>query len=278
MFILDMIKVIILGLVEGITEWLPISSTGHLILFEEFFTPKTVSDNYMTMFRVVIQLGAILAVVVLYFQTLNPFTRKKNQKQKTETWQLWIKIVVATIPAMLFGLALDDFLDAHFYNPLVIAITLILYGIAFIYIERHPKTVRINSGAALTWQFAFLIGCFQVLALIPGTSRSGATILGALILGCARPVAAQFSFFLAIPVMFGASALKLVKFLASNGIGFGEFFLLLLGMVVSFFVSLYAIRFLMNYVKRHDFTKFGFYRIGLGVLVLIVFGFMGALI
>ncbi|MDO5696236.1 MAG: undecaprenyl-diphosphate phosphatase [Eubacteriales bacterium] len=275
---LDMIKVIILGLVEGITEWLPISSTGHLILFEEFFTPKTVSDNYMTMFRVVIQLGAILAVVVLYFQTLNPFTRKKNQKQKTETWQLWIKIVVATIPAMLFGLALDDFLDAHFYNPLVIAITLILYGIAFIYIERHPKTVRINSGAALTWQFAFLIGCFQVLALIPGTSRSGATILGALILGCARPVAAQFSFFLAIPVMFGASALKLVKFLASNGIGFGEFFLLLLGMVVSFFVSLYAIRFLMNYVKRHDFTKFGFYRIGLGVLVLIVFGFMGALI
>lgn len=278
MYILDIIKVIILGIVEGITEWLPISSTGHLILFEKLLPLSTVSPGYMQMFRVVIQLGAIMAVVLLYFHRLNPFSPKKSPERKKETWILWVKILLATFPAILVGLPFDDLLDAVFYNPLTIAITLIVYGIAFIYIERFQRNAKIHHLKDLSFNIVFLIGCAQLLALIPGTSRSGATILGALLLGCARPVAAEFSFFLAIPVMFGASALKLVKYLMHYSFGFGEFFLLLVGMVVSFVVSLLAIRFLMNYVKKHDFQPFGYYRIAIGIVVFVVFGFMGALV
>lgn len=278
MFFLDVLKVIILGIVEGITEWLPISSTGHLIMFEQFLHLKTVSPNYMQMFRVVIQLGAILAVCLIYFRTLNPFSPKKNIVEKKETWQLWFKVVVATIPAMVIGLPLDDFLDSIFYNPLTIAITLILYGVIFILVERQGRKVQVRRLSELTYKLAFLIGVVQVLALIPGTSRSGSTIIGALILGCARPVAAKFSFFLAIPVMFGASGLKLVKYMTVSSFTFGEVILLIIAMIVSFIVSVFAINFLMNYVKKHTFTQFGYYRIAVGILVLVVFGFMGKLL
>lgn len=274
MFIIDIIKVIILGIVEGITEWLPISSTGHLIIFEKLLPLNSVSENYMTMFRVVIQLGAILAVVLIYFKTLNPFSKNKNEVAKTATWNLWIKIIIASIPAGVLGLLLDDFFDSVFYNPLTISITLILYGLAFIYIEKLNLKAKISSINSLSIYTALLIGFAQVLALIPGTSRSGATILAALILGCARPLAAQFSFFLAIPVMFGASGLKFVKYIFKYNFGFGEFFLLLIGMIVSFIVSLIAIKLLVNYVKKHTFTDFGYYRIALGIIVFIVFLFI----
>lgn len=274
MFIIDIIKVIILGIVEGITEWLPISSTGHLIIFEKLLPLNSVSENYMTMFRVVIQLGAILAVVLIYFKTLNPFSKNKSEVAKTATWNLWIKIIIASIPAGVLGLLLDDFFDSVFYNPLTISITLILYGLAFIYIEKLNLKAKISSINSLSIYTALLIGFAQVLALIPGTSRSGATILAALILGCARPLAAQFSFFLAIPVMFGASGLKFVKYIFKYNFGFGEFFLLLIGMIVSFIVSLIAIKLLVNYVKKHTFTDFGYYRIALGIVVFIVFLFI----
>lgn len=274
MFIIDIIKVIILGIVEGITEWLPISSTGHLIIFEKLLPLNSVSEIYMTMFRVVIQLGAILAVVLIYFKTLNPFSKNKSEVAKTATWNLWIKIIIASIPAGVLGLLLDDFFDSVFYNPLTISITLILYGLAFIYIEKLNLKAKISSINSLSIYTALLIGFAQVLALIPGTSRSGATILAALILGCARPLAAQFSFFLAIPVMFGASGLKFVKYIFKYNFGFGEFFLLLIGMIVSFIVSLIAIKLLVNYVKKHTFTDFGYYRIALGIIVFIVFLFI----
>lgn len=274
MFIIDIIKVIILGIVEGITEWLPISSTGHLIIFEKLLPLNSVSENYMTMFRVVIQLGAILAVVLIYFKMLNPFSKNKSEVAKTATWNLWSKIIIASIPAGVLGLLLDDFFDSIFYNPLTISITLILYGLAFIYIEKLNLKANISSINSLSIYTALLIGFAQVLALIPGTSRSGATILAALILGCARPLAAQFSFFLAIPVMFGASGLKFIKYIFKYNFGFGEFFLLLIGMIVSFIVSLVAIKLLVNYVKKHTFTDFGYYRIALGIIVFIVFLFI----
>lgn len=274
MFIIDIIKVIILGIVEGITEWLPISSTGHLIIFEKLLPLNSVSENYMTMFRVVIQLGAILAVVLIYFKMLNPFSKNKSEVAKTATWNLWSKIIIASIPAGVLGLLLDDFFDSIFYNPLTISITLILYGLAFIYIEKLNLKANISSINSLSIYTALLIGFAQVLALIPGTSRSGATILAALILGCARPLAAQFSFFLAIPVMFGASGLKFIKYIFKYNFGFGEFFLLLIGMLVSFIVSLVAIKLLVNYVKKHTFTDFGYYRIALGIIVFIVFLFI----
>lgn len=278
---LEALKVIILGVVEGITEWLPISSTGHLILVEEFIK-LNLSDAFVEMFNVVIQLGAIMAVVLIYFRKLNPFSRDKSKKQKMMTIQLWIKVVIATVPAMIVGLLFDDWIDEHFMNAYVVAATLIIYGILFILIEnRHkgmqPKVTRLSH---LTIPMVLAIGGFQVLALIPGTSRSGATILGALLIGTARGVAAEFTFFLAIPVMFGASFLKIVKFIAAGaGITFQEFFLLLLGCVVSFGVSVFAIKFLMQYIKNHDFKVFGYYRIVLGVIVLIYFGvsaFVGA--
>lgn len=268
---LEALKVIILGIVEGITEWLPISSTGHLILVEEFIKLK-MTDEFMSMFNVVIQLGAILAVVVIYFHKLNPLSPTKTEKQKMLTWQLWVKVLIASVPAAVIGLLFDDLIDKYLMKYVVVAITLIIYGILFIVIEnRHehlkPTVKRLSD---LTIQMVLIIGAFQVLALIPGTSRSGATIIGGMLIGASRVVAAEFTFFLAIPVMFGASFLKIIKF----GFSFTgtEVFLLLLGCVVSFAVSIFAIKFLMQYIKNHDFKVFGYYRIVLGIIVLLYFG------
>ncbi len=271
MSIIEFLKVVVLGIVEGFTEWLPISSTGHMILVDEIIH-LNVTDEFMSMFRVVIQLGAILAVVVLYFRKLNPWDSKKTAGQKRSTFLLWIKIVVACLPAAVFGLLLDDWMDAHLYNGYVVAATLILYGVMFIVLEtkNEYKEFPIQRTTQITYQTALYIGFFQVLSLIPGTSRSGATILGAMILGCARGVAAEFSFFLGIPVMFGASLLKLVKFgFDFTGI---EIFYLISGMVIAFVVSIYSIKFLMGYIKRNDFKFFGYYRIVLGVIVFAYFG------
>ena len=268
---LEALKIIFLGIVEGITEWLPISSTGHLILVEEFVHLE-LSDAFVEMFNVVIQFGAILAVILLYFHKLNPFSPKKTEKQKLMTIQLWVKVVIATIPAMVFGLLFDDYVDEHFMNAYVVAAMLIIYGILFIVVEKKhegvpPKAAKLSQ---LTIPMILAIGGFQVLAMIPGTSRSGATILGGLLIGASRSVAAEFTFFLAIPVMFGWSFLKMLKF----GFAFTgqEFFMLLLGCAVSFGVSVFAIKFLMKYIKNHDFIVFGYYRIVLGVIVLLYFG------
>lgn len=271
---LEALKVIILGIVEGITEWLPISSTGHLILVEEFIK-LNLSDAFVEMFNVVIQLGAIMAVVLLYFEKLNPFSSKKTEKQKMLTIQLWIKVVIATLPAMVIGLLFDDWVDEHFMNAFVVALMLILYGVLFIVIENKHKGVKpkVTKLSQLTIPMVLAIGGFQVLSMIPGTSRSGATIVGALLIGTARNVAAEFTFFLAIPVMFGWSFLKIVKFLVDGaGITGFEVFMLLLGCVVSFGVSVFAIKFLMQYIKNHDFKVFGYYRIVLGIIVLTYFG------
>lgn len=268
MQIIEILKVIVLGMVEGFTEWLPISSTGHLILIDNIIR-LNVSAEFMEMFRVVIQLGAILAVVVLYFHRLNPFDRRKKPSARRRTWILWSRIVIACIPAAILGFLLDDWLDAHFYNGFVVSMMLILYGILFIVVEnRNKHKVPIyEKTRQIGPQTAFYIGIFQVLSLIPGTSRSGATILGAMILGCSRTAAAEFSFFLGIPIMFGASLLKIVKF----GFHFTgqEFFYLILGMFVAFIVSIYSIRFLLAWVKKNDFKFFGYYRIVLGAIVLI---------
>ena len=266
---LDILKVIILGIVEGITEWLPVSSTGHLILVGDLLSPS-MSEEFMEMFNVVIQLGAIMAVVVLYFHKLNPFSPTKTQRQKMLTWQMWIKVVIASVPAGVVGLLFDDVLDRLFYKPLPVAVMLIVYGILFIIVEnrnagRKPNVTKISE---LSVQMLLWIGFFQMLALIPGTSRSGATIVGALIIGVSREVAAEFTFFLAIPAMFGASLLKLAKY----GFAFtaGEFGLLLLGCLVSFALSIVAIKFLMGYIKKNDFKVFGYYRIVLGALIILV--------
>lgn len=270
---IEILKSILYGIVEGIAEWLPISSTGHMILLEEIM-PMNVSKSFWSMFLVVIQLGAILAVVVLYWNKIFPFRKNKEGKYTSvkSIWILWSKILVATIPAAIIGLALDDWIDAHLYNGFVVAIMLILVGVAFIYIENRNKNMRpsVNSLSALSYKDALIIGLFQVVAaVLPGTSRSGATIVGGLMIGVSRAVAAEFTFFLAIPVMFGASLLKLVKF----GLAFSvlEFFILVIGMVVAFFVSIFVIRFLMSYIKKHDFKVFGWYRIVLGAFVLIFF-------
>lgn len=270
---IEILKSILYGIVEGITEWLPISSTGHMILLEEIM-PMNVSKSFWSMFLVVIQLGAILAVVVLYWNKIFPFRKNKEGKYTSvkSIWILWSKILVATIPAAIIGLALDDWIDAHLYNGFVVAIMLILVGVAFIYIENRNKNMRpsVNSLSALSYKDALIIGLFQVVAaVLPGTSRSGATIVGGLMIGVSRAVAAEFTFFLAIPVMFGASLLKLVKF----GLAFSvlEFFILVIGMVVAFFVSIFVIRFLMSYIKKHDFKVFGWYRIVLGAFILIFF-------
>ena len=265
---LDIIKVIILGIVEGITEWLPVSSTGHLILVGNVLKPS-MSDAFMEMFDVVIQLGAIMAVVVLYFHKLNPFSPTKTEKQKMLTWQMWFKVVIASVPAAIVGLLFNDILNEIFYKPLPVAIMLIVYGILFIIIEKNNagKTPSVTRISQLNLQMLLWIGFFQMLALIPGTSRSGATIIGALIIGVSREVAAEFTFFLAIPVMFGASLLKLIKF----GFHFtgAEFGLLMLGCIVSFGLSIVAIKFLMGYIKQHDFKVFGYYRIVLGGIIVI---------
>ena len=273
---LDFIKVVILGIVEGITEWLPVSSTGHLILVEEFIK-LNVSEAFWEMFMVVIQLGAIMAVVVLYFRELWPFQNQKKAKGaleryvKTDKMIMWFKIVVSCIPSIVIGLPFNDFIEAHFNNYLVVSIMLIVYGIFFILIENYNKkrTASINSVAEIGWKTAFLIGVFQLLAVIPGTSRSGATIIGGILLGTSRTVAAEYTFFLAIPTMFGASLLKLVKF----GLNFTgtEAMILIVGTLVSFVVSILAIKFLMGYIKKHDFKVFGWYRIVLGIVVLLFF-------
>ncbi len=267
---LEFLKVIFLGIVEGITEWLPISSTGHMILVEEFMELQ-VSPEFMEMFRVVIQLGAILAVVLLYFPKLWPFCSPKNGWIRKDTWSLWFKVLVAVLPAAVIGIPFDDTLDAMFYNYQTVAVTLIVYGILFIVVENYNKKrkPRVTSLSEITYSLAIGIGIFQVLSLIPGTSRSGSTILGAILLGASRGIAAEFSFFLGIPVMFGASLLKLVKF----GFAFSsaELLLLLVGMVTEFFVKILAIKIMMVYIKKNDFKPFGYYRIILGVLVLFYF-------
>ena len=273
---IELLKVIFLGIVEGITEWLPVSSTGHLILVEEFIK-LNVSEAFWEMFMVVIQLGAIMAVVVLYFKELWPFQNQKKAKGaleryvKTDKMIMWFKIVVSCIPSIVIGLPFNDFIEAHFNTYLVVSIMLIVYGIFFILIENYNKkrTASINSVVEIGWKTAFLIGVFQLLAVIPGTSRSGATIIGGILLGTSRTVAAEYTFFLAIPTMFGASLLKLVKF----GLNFTgtEAIILIVGTLVSFVVSILAIKFLMGYIKKHDFKVFGWYRIALGIVVLLFF-------
>jgi undecaprenyl-diphosphatase len=267
---LELLKAVLWGIVEGITEWLPISSTGHMILLDELIK-LNVTDSFKEMFLVVIQLGAIMAVVILYFNKLNPFSPGKTKQQKKETMVIWYKVIVGVIPAAILGFLFDDWLDEHLYNYITVAVTLILYGVLFILVENRNKhrRARLTNLKELSYKTAFQIGLFQVLSLIPGTSRSGATILGAIILGVSRPVAAEFSFFLSIPIMFGASGLKLVKF-GFNFTG-AEFAILLVGMVMAFFVSILAIKFLIGYIKRNDFKVFGWYRIVLGVLVLLYF-------
>lgn len=273
-YFFDILKTILFGIVEGITEWLPISSTGHLLILQSM-VGEIISHDFMEMFDVVIQLGAILAVVVIYFNKLNPFSSKKTAIEKQNTINLWIKVIVACLPAAVIGLLLDDWLDAHLFKTSVVAVTLILYGIAFIVVEeRHRgKKFVYKDLNTLPLSVAIGIGMFQVLALVPGASRSGATILGGMILGASRYVSAEFTFFLAIPVMFGASLLKLVKF--GLAFSFGEFFALILGMVVSFVVSILAIKFLMNYIKKHNFKVFGIYRIILGIVILVFFAIFG---
>ena len=273
MIIIEILKAILFGIVEGVTEWLPVSSTGHMILLDEFVKLQ-VSEEFYEMFQVVIQLGAILAVILLFFHKLNLFSPKKTQVQKKNTWQLWFKVIVAVLPSAVIGLLLDDWMDAHLYNYVVVAITLILYGVAFIFIERqnNSRTMNIQSVYDIDYRTAILIGCFQCLSLIPGTSRSGSTILGAIILGVARPAGAEFSFFLAIPTMLGASALKLLKFMMSGVQAGGlEIAVLLIGCVVSFVVSLLVIKGLMEYVRKRSFAAFGVYRIILGAVVIAYF-------
>ncbi|MFI3622699.1 undecaprenyl-diphosphate phosphatase [Vagococcus fluvialis] len=267
---LNMLKVIFLGIVEGITEWLPISSTGHLILVDEFIKLDA-SPAFMEMFNVVIQLGAILAVVVLYFSKLNPFSSTKTAGQKKATWTLWFKVAAASVPAALIGPFIDDFLEEHFHSFLPVALMLIIYGILFIVIEnrnkdKEPTTLTLGS---LSYQTTIIIGLFQVLAMVPGTSRSGATIIGAIIFGCSRYVAAEFTFFLGIPVMFGASGLKILKFLKNgNSFDLTQTTMLLVGCIVAFVVSIIVIKFLINYIKKNDFKAFGWYRIILGSTII----------
>lgn len=270
---IELLKAVLFGIVEGITEWLPISSTGHLILLDEF-VKLGVSEAFYEMFQVVIQLGAIAAVIVLFFHKLNPFSPKKGEIEKKQTWQLWFKVVVAVIPSAIIGLLLDDWMDAHLYNYLVVAITLILYGVAFIVVEKQNAGLapRVEDVHLIDYRTALIIGAFQCLSLIPGTSRSGSTILGAILIGVARPAAAEFSFFLAIPTMLGASGLKLVKYLVEGAIPTRtELAVLAVGCVVAFLVSLAVIRALMEYVRKHSFSAFGVYRIVLGAAVILYF-------
>lgn len=276
---MELLKAVLFGIVEGVTEWLPISSTGHLILLNEFIT-LNVSDEFRSMFDVVIQLGAILAVIVLFFHKLNPFSPTKSAGEKKQTWQLWFKVIAAIIPSGIVGVLFDDWMEAHFHNATVVSIALIVYGVAFILVERRNarrvggKTVE--DVYAIDYKTALLIGCFQCLSLIPGTSRSGSTILGAILIGVGRSAGAEFSFFMAIPTMLGASAIKGLKFVLSGVAATGtEIGVLIVGCVVSFLVSLLVIRGLMEYVRRHSFSAFGVYRIILGVVVLVYFALAG---
>jgi undecaprenyl-diphosphatase len=274
MLLIEIIKSIILGIVQGITEWLPVSSTGHMILVDEFLV-LNVSSDFREMFLVVIQLASILAVVILYFTRLNPFAPSKTVEQRRETWHIWFKVAVGIIPAGVIGILFEDAIHEFFYNWVTVALALIAYGIAFIVIEKRNegKQPKISTWEDLTYQVALIIGFFQVLALIPGTSRSGATIVGAILIGAARPIAAEYSFFLSIPVMFGASFLKLLGF----GFSFTpeELAILIAGCIFSFVVSIFAIKFLMNYIRRNDFSSFGWYRIIVGFVVIGYFWLIG---
>ncbi len=272
MFIIEIIKAIILGIVQGITEWLPISSTGHMIIIDSLLSMKVYADEvinkeFVDMFFVVIQLGSILAVLFLYFNKLNPFAKNKDEKEKVRTIRLWIKVLIASIPAGIVGILFDDYIDTLLYKPIPVAIALIVYGIAFIIIEMKKPQVKIETMGKLTFKTAAFIGMFQMLALIPGTSRSGSTILGSLLLGVSRPLATEFSFFLSIPVMFGASLLKLIKL----GISLDMFGIsvLLIGMITAFIVSVFAIKELMKYIRKNDFKIFGYYRIIVGIVVIL---------
>lgn len=268
--LIEILKAVLFGIVEGITEWLPVSSTGHMILLDEFIK-LDVSPQFYEMFQVVIQLGAIGAVLALFFHKLNPFSPRKNRKQKHNTWVLWIKVVVAVLPSAVLGLALDDWMDAHLYNYIVVAIMLILYGVAFLFVERlnEQREPKITAVKQIDYKMALMIGAFQCLSLIPGTSRSGATILGAILLGVSRSAGAEFSFFLAIPTMLGASLLKVFKFLLEGVSATGqELLILLVGTVVSFAVSMLVIKSLMDYVRKRNFAAFGYYRIVLGFVVI----------
>ena len=272
---IEILKAVLFGIVEGITEWLPVSSTGHIILLDEFIRLQA-TDAFKSMFDVVIQLGAILAVIVLFFHKLNPFALSKSKEEKNATWILWFKVCAAILPSGILGVLFDDWMDAHLHNAVVVSIALIVYGIAFILVERRNQGKYARAIADvhdIGWKTAILIGCFQALSLIPGTSRSGSTILGAILLGVGRGAGAEFSFFMAIPTMLGASAIKLLKFFLETGFGMAsqELTVLIVGMVVSFVVSLLVIKGLMEYVRKHSFSAFGVYRIVLGIIVLAYF-------
>ncbi len=276
MVIIELLKSLLYGIVEGITEWLPVSSTGHLILLGEWL-PLEVSDRFGEMFDVVIQLGAILAVIVLFFRKLNPFSPRKSTLEKKNTWGLWFRVLVAIIPSGVAGILLDDWLDETLYNYITVAVALIVYGVVFLFIEKYkPETgARVTDVGLVTYGMAFLIGAFQMLALIPGTSRSGSTIIGAMLLGLSRAAAAEFSFFMAIPTMAGASLVKVVKFVGDGlTVSPTEWGILAVGCISAFAVSMVAIRFLMDFVKKHSFSAFGIYRIALGILVLGYFLFI----
>nr|QGT51043.1 undecaprenyl-diphosphatase [uncultured Firmicutes bacterium] len=272
---LELLKTVVIGVVQGITEWLPVSSTGHMILAKELLHPNY-TDEFWKMFEVVIQFGSILAVLVLYFHKLNPLSPRKSGAEKRQTWNLWGKVLVATVPAAIIGLLMDDIIDQYLNTSVVVAVTLILYGIFFLLVESRRRRPGIQSLEEMDYRTALFIGIFQVLALIPGTSRSGSTILGGILVGTSRFVAAEFSFFLAIPVMLGASALRLAKYFLLDGqiLGADQWAILLTGMVVAFAVSVAAIKFLMGFVKKHDFKPFGWYRIVLGIIVLLYFFFI----
>ena len=279
MFILEILKAVLFGIVEGITEWLPVSSTGHIILLDEFIRLNA-SEEFKSMFDVVIQLGAILAVIVLFFHKLNPFAPDKSPAKKRATWELWFKVCLAIVPSGIVGILFDDWMDTHLHKGIPVAIALIAYGVAFIYVERlnAGRKPRIGKVWDIDYKTALYIGLFQCLSLVPGTSRSGSTILGAILLGVSRSAGSEFSFFMAVPTMLGASAIKLLKFLVSGAaFGFGEFVLLIVGTVVSFVVSMVAIKALMNYVRKHSFAAFGVYRIALGAVVLVYFIIKGIL-
>ena len=274
---IEILKAVLFGIVEGITEWLPVSSTGHIILLDEFIQ-LSATEEFKSMFDVVIQLGAILAVIVLFFNKLNPFALKKTAGEKKQTWTLWFKVIAAIIPSGVVGVLFDDWMDEHLHNGIVVAIALIVYGIAFILVERrnNGKHLRLTADVHdISWKKAIGIGIFQCLSLVPGTSRSGSTILGAIMLGVGRGAGAEFSFFMAIPTMVGASGIKLLKFVLSGvGITSTEIAVLLVGCVVSFVVSLLVIKGLMEYVRKHSFSAFGVYRIILGAIVLAYFVLM----
>lgn len=268
---LNILNAVVFGIVQGITEWLPISSTGHMILLDQFIS-LTSDKAFRDLFLVVIQFGSILAVVTLYFHKLNPFSSKKSAIEKRDTWAMWGKVLVGCVPAAVIGLMFDDLIMEKTYNWLVVAAALIVYGILFIVIESRNKEPKINAIGEMTYKTAAIIGLFQVLAMIPGTSRSGSTILGAVLIGTGRNVAAEFSFFLAVPVMLGASALEILKYFVEYGMFSGtQWVILLTGMVTAYVVSVFAIKFLMDYIRRHDFKAFGYYRIILGVIVILYF-------